>query len=193
MSTTTAATSSRVDMPVVGMHCAACAVRIEGALGQAPGVSKAAVYYHYPTIAAIQLALGRSFDTDVSTYLIGQRLKWPCDSWPQYLAAGTWSARDWFNANRAACETLLGPLLGRQNKLAGFEYNTLVGAALLEGLNERGRHGQFRPLNLRICGDHRQLRSSRPSRPRESCYTGRPLDRSRTASAAESNAPSRFQ
>ncbi len=45
MSTTTAETSSRVDMPVVGMHCAACAVRIEGALGQAPGVSKAAVNF----------------------------------------------------------------------------------------------------------------------------------------------------
>ena len=41
MSTTpaTAGTSNRVDMPVVGMHCAACAVRIERALGQAPGVS----------------------------------------------------------------------------------------------------------------------------------------------------------
>jgi Cu+-exporting ATPase len=32
-------------MPVVGMHCAACAVRIEGALGQAPGVSRAAVNF----------------------------------------------------------------------------------------------------------------------------------------------------
>ncbi len=45
MSTTTAGTPSRVDIPVVGMHCAACAVRIEGALGQAPGVSKAAVNF----------------------------------------------------------------------------------------------------------------------------------------------------
>ncbi len=45
MSTATAETPSRVDLPVVGMHCAACAVRIEGALGQAPGVSKAAVNF----------------------------------------------------------------------------------------------------------------------------------------------------
>lgn len=45
MSTATTGTANRVDMPVVGMHCAACAVRIEGALGQAPGVSKAAVNF----------------------------------------------------------------------------------------------------------------------------------------------------
>ena len=45
MSTTTGGTANRVDMPVVGMHCAACAVRIEGVLGQAQGVSKAAVNF----------------------------------------------------------------------------------------------------------------------------------------------------
>ena len=45
MNTTTAGTATRVDLPVVGMHCAACAVRIEGALGQAPGVAKAAVNF----------------------------------------------------------------------------------------------------------------------------------------------------
>lgn len=37
--------ASRVDMPVVGMHCAACAVRIEGALKQSPGVSRAVVNF----------------------------------------------------------------------------------------------------------------------------------------------------
>ena len=37
--------ASRVDMPVIGMHCAACAVRIEGALNTAPGVSRAAVNF----------------------------------------------------------------------------------------------------------------------------------------------------
>jgi Cu+-exporting ATPase len=45
MSTTNTEPTTRVDMPVVGMHCAACAVRIEGALAQAPGVSKAAVNF----------------------------------------------------------------------------------------------------------------------------------------------------
>jgi P-type Cu+ transporter len=45
MSTTASTPASRVDLPVVGMHCAACAVRIEGALGQAPGVSRAAVNF----------------------------------------------------------------------------------------------------------------------------------------------------
>ena len=45
MSSTKNETEARVDMPVLGMHCAACAVRIEGALGNAPGVSKAAVNF----------------------------------------------------------------------------------------------------------------------------------------------------
>ena len=40
-----AETASRVDMPLIGMHCAACAVRIEGALNTAPGVSRAAVNF----------------------------------------------------------------------------------------------------------------------------------------------------
>jgi Cu+-exporting ATPase len=39
------ASAKRVDLPVLGMHCAACASRIEGTLGQAPGVSKAAVNF----------------------------------------------------------------------------------------------------------------------------------------------------
>ena len=37
--------ADRLDMPVVGMHCAACAVRIEGALAGSPGVSRAAVNF----------------------------------------------------------------------------------------------------------------------------------------------------
>ena len=32
-----------VDAPVLGMHCAACAARIEKALGEVPGVNEAAV------------------------------------------------------------------------------------------------------------------------------------------------------
>ncbi|MBX9624979.1 MAG: cadmium-translocating P-type ATPase [Gemmataceae bacterium] len=45
MSTTQARPGTRVDMPVVGMHCAACAARIERALADAPGVSQAAVNF----------------------------------------------------------------------------------------------------------------------------------------------------
>jgi Cu+-exporting ATPase len=37
--------AGRVEMPVIGMHCAACASRIEGALTLAPGVARAAVNY----------------------------------------------------------------------------------------------------------------------------------------------------
>jgi len=45
MPQTTFAPSRVVEMPVLGMHCAACASRIEGALKLAPGVSKAGVNY----------------------------------------------------------------------------------------------------------------------------------------------------
>ena len=43
MSTTLAA--ARVDLPIIGMHCAGCAGRIEKALGTAAGVSRAAVNF----------------------------------------------------------------------------------------------------------------------------------------------------
>ena len=106
-------------------------------IAEIAGMSKAAVYYHYPTVAAIQLALGRKYDTEVSEYMVERRPGWPCSNWQEFVKAGVWVARDWFNAHRPACETLLGPLLARENKLAGFEYNTKIGATLLEGLRQR--------------------------------------------------------
>ena len=38
-----AAATARVDLPVSGMTCAACARSIEGALGGTPGVERASV------------------------------------------------------------------------------------------------------------------------------------------------------
>jgi copper ion binding protein len=37
--------TARVDLPVAGMTCGACAVRLEGALGKAPGVRQASVNF----------------------------------------------------------------------------------------------------------------------------------------------------
>ncbi len=34
-----------IKLPIVGMHCASCAVRIEGALKQASGVTSASVNF----------------------------------------------------------------------------------------------------------------------------------------------------
>ena len=39
------ASGERCDLPILGMHCAACAARIEKALGKAPGVQQAGVNY----------------------------------------------------------------------------------------------------------------------------------------------------
>lgn len=43
--TTLPQTTQSLDLPVVGMHCAACANRIEGALASAPGVAEAGVNF----------------------------------------------------------------------------------------------------------------------------------------------------
>jgi Cu+-exporting ATPase len=45
MSTTTDKRDTHLELPVLGMHCAACAVRIENSLGRAPGVTKASVNF----------------------------------------------------------------------------------------------------------------------------------------------------
>lgn len=45
MNTARTETEARVDMPVLGMHCAACAARVEKALRDAPGVARAAVNF----------------------------------------------------------------------------------------------------------------------------------------------------
>ena len=42
---TDGASGERCDLPILGMHCAACATRIEKALGKAPGVQGAGVNY----------------------------------------------------------------------------------------------------------------------------------------------------
>ncbi|HVF84875.1 MAG TPA: heavy metal translocating P-type ATPase, partial [Abditibacteriaceae bacterium] len=58
------AASERADLPLLGMHCAACATRIEKALGRAPGVEKASVNFattratvHYDASVTNPLAL----------------------------------------------------------------------------------------------------------------------------------------
>src|SRR5690349_23194320 len=59
MATATPARPETLDVPVLGMHCAACAARIEKALARAPGVSRAGVNF----------ATGRAsvaFDPDVT-------------------------------------------------------------------------------------------------------------------------------
>jgi AcrR family transcriptional regulator len=101
------------------------------------GTSKASVHYHFPTIASVQLALGRRYDAECSRHIARVPLPERDVSWQQLMRIGGPSARDWFNAHRPACETLLGPLMTRENRLAGIEYNTQVGATILKGLKRR--------------------------------------------------------
>lgn len=101
----------------------------------AAGTSKASVHYHYPTIAALQLQLGRKFDAENTAYVSRHpRLRAPSGTWQDFVRIRAAVSRDWFNSHRAACEALLGPLLARENRLAGMSYNSQVGADLLQGL-----------------------------------------------------------
>lgn len=106
-------------------------------IAEVAGMSKASVHYHFPTIASVQLALGRRYDAECSKHLARIPLPDGDVSWQQLMRIGGASARDWFNAHRPACETLLGPLMTRENRLAGIEYNTQVGATTLKGLKRR--------------------------------------------------------
>jgi AcrR family transcriptional regulator len=106
-------------------------------IAEVAGMSKATLHYHFPTIASVQLALGRRYDAECSRHLAKIPLPDGDVSWQQLMRIGAASARDWFNAHRPACETLLGPLMTRENRLAGIEYNTQIGATTLRGLKRR--------------------------------------------------------
>lgn len=101
------------------------------------GVSKASIHYHFPTMAAIQLELGRRYDEELSTYLAMVRPSRTELTWQEVVRRGAELSRDWFNRHRAACETLLGPVLTRENRLAGMQYNTTVGAIGLRTMQQR--------------------------------------------------------
>lgn len=101
-------------------------------------VSKASVHYHFPTIADLQLELGRKFDTDLSAVLSASHLRrhdMRIPTWQEWIRLEAAIARDYFNTHRPACEAMLGPLLHRRNRLAGLQYNTQVGQSKLANLN----------------------------------------------------------
>lgn len=101
-------------------------------------VSKASVYYHFPTIASLKLALSRRFDEELFEHLkshdhLGEKY----DNWPDMNRAGARLARDWLNDNRPACEALYGPALSRENRIASVAYNASVGREIQARLSER--------------------------------------------------------
>ncbi|MBL0966185.1 TetR/AcrR family transcriptional regulator [Blastomonas sp.] len=104
------------------------------------GISKPSVHYHFPTIAALQLELGRRFDEELHHILVEHSERLPRDgkrTWQEEMRAGALVAREYFNANRPACEALYGPMLHRENRLASFEHNSQTGAAMLKALRRR--------------------------------------------------------
>lgn len=100
------------------------------------GISKASVHYHYPTIAAIQLALGQRYDADVAQYVTAHAAPGHVASWHEIVRRNAGLAWTWFNQNRPACEALLGPLMTRENRLAGMDYNARGGSATLRRIRK---------------------------------------------------------
>lgn len=106
-------------------------------IGERAGISKAAVYYHYPTIAALQHELGLRFDRQVSEYQNSLAIDDGSRGWQELLALGIRRTRDWFNDNRPVCEVLLGPRMTRENQMLSAEINSRVGQSVLDGLRAR--------------------------------------------------------
>lgn len=100
-------------------------------IATAAGISKASVHYHFPTIAAIQLALGRRYDAEISAYVASMGANVDEQNWQDLVRSSARSALNWFNTHRPACEALLGPLMTRENRLAGMTYNAEGGSATL--------------------------------------------------------------
>ncbi len=58
------------------------------------------------------------------------------ESWQEWLRIEAGHACDYFNDNRAACETILGPVLHRENRLTTIRDNDELGAEILRGLQQ---------------------------------------------------------
>lgn len=106
-------------------------------IAERANISKAAVYYHYPTIAALQHELGIRFDREVSEFQATLRLSGDEIGWQELIREGSRHVRDWFNNHRPACEALLGPRMSRENQLLSSEINTRVGHTMLDDLRAR--------------------------------------------------------
>jgi len=106
-------------------------------IAQQAGISKAATYYHYPTIAAIQRELSIRYDEELSEFLLKTETGFDRRDWQTYLRDGAARAKDWMNKNRPACEALLGPRLTRENQLVSIAMNSKVGIRALSGLRAR--------------------------------------------------------
>ena len=106
-------------------------------IAAATGVSRASVHYHFPTVSSLQFQIGRRYDARLAVVM--QRLREeagerPIASWHDWMRIEAVAAHAWFNAHRPACEALLGPLLTRENRVAGMEDNARVGSSKLQNL-----------------------------------------------------------
>jgi AcrR family transcriptional regulator len=101
-------------------------------------ISKPSVHYHFPTISALQFAIGRRHDALIDQILDESHERLTAmrvPTWQEWIRIEAGLARDYFNSCRPACEALLGPLLNRENRLAGMQTNRRVGLSKLHNLH----------------------------------------------------------
>jgi AcrR family transcriptional regulator len=109
-------------------------------LARKAGMPAASVHYLFPSAAAIQSELRERHDTRISEHLLAFHAEMAGRSvatWQEWLRIEAAEARDYYNANRPACEILLGPLLHRENRTASMRGNAQVGASNLENMKRR--------------------------------------------------------
>jgi AcrR family transcriptional regulator len=100
-------------------------------------ISPASVFYLFPSMAAVQLELRKRYDVVLSGLLVDihhklTRMRVP--TWQEWMRIEAGEARNYYNANRPACEALLGPLLHRDNRLPSLQGNALIGASNLANM-----------------------------------------------------------
>jgi AcrR family transcriptional regulator len=95
----------------------------------------ASVHYLFPTMASVRIELSRLYNERMSD-LIKQ---WGCElsatvapRWQDRVRAMAERTREHFNAHRAICEVLFGPVLHRESRLANSEANDAIAATALE-------------------------------------------------------------
>jgi AcrR family transcriptional regulator len=102
-------------------------------------ISPASINYLFPTMAALRIELNRRINRLMTENVEDTQralAKMRNPSWQDWLLVTGKRVRDQLNANRAACEVLLGPLLHRESRRAAIQTNDEIGRSLLQGFRQ---------------------------------------------------------
>lgn len=100
-------------------------------------ISPPSVFYLFPSMAAVQAELRRRHNEKLSGLIFNvhdklARMRVP--TWQEWIRVEASEGRAYYQANRPACEALLGPLLRRENRATTLKGNALTGASQLANM-----------------------------------------------------------